>query len=107
MLGKKTLTLKKAVYLPIHEVERMSESEKKEYFDLLQKYCKRPGKKYSQEITATQRFIGKHGKRLRSFPLEIVGSKSMPQGGCLVMCNHSNVHDMIIMAEVMEKINKP
>ena len=26
---KKTLTLKKAVYLPIHEVERMSENEKR------------------------------------------------------------------------------
>ena len=35
MLRKKTLTLKKAVYLPMHEVERLSENKKKSILAVL------------------------------------------------------------------------
>lgn len=107
MSGRSPLTIEQAIVMPLREVEKLSTSEKKDYYGLLRKYCKKLGRKYSQDITATQKFVGMHGKRLRSFPIEIIGAENMPDGGCLVMCNHSNVHDILIMAEVLATVNKP
>ena len=106
-MPEKSLTLKKAVYLPLHEVERLSENEKEEYYSLLQKYCTKLGMKYGQQITPTQRAIARFGKILRAFPLEIVGAENMPKGACLVISNHSNTHDSIVLGEVLATVNKP
>lgn len=106
-MPKKSLTLKKAVYLPLHEVEQLSENEKEEYFSLLRKYCTKLGMKYGQQITPTQRAIARFGKIPRAFPLEIVGAENMPKGACLVMSNHSNTHDSIVLGEVLATVNKP
>ena len=107
MSDKKTITLKEALSLPVHQVERLSKDEKEVYFGLLRKYCNKLGLKYSQKITVTQRIIARFGKTLRSFPLEIVGTENMPKGSCLVMSNHSNTHDSIILGEVLSTVNKP
>ena len=107
MSDKKTITLKEALSLPVHQVERLYKDEKEVYFGLLRKYCNKLGLKYSQKITVTQRIIARFGKTLRSFPLEIVGTENMPKGSCLVMSNHSNTHDSIILGEVLSTVNKP
>ena len=107
MSDKKTITLKESLSLPVHQVERLSKDEKEVYFGLLRKYCNKLGLKYSQKITVTQRIIARFGKTLRSFPLEIVGTENMPKGSCLVMSNHSNTHDSIILGEVLSTVNKP
>ena len=78
-MPKKSLTLKKAVYLPLHEVEQLSENEKEEYFSLLRKYCTKLGMKYGQQITLTQRAIARFGIFSERFLLRSSEQKICPK----------------------------
>ena len=92
---------------PLREVENLSVSDKKRYYEELRDYCKAASEKYKTDITLPQRIMAKIGKGLRNFDIEIIGRENMPKDGCLVVCNHSNTHDAFLAAEVLYKVGVP
>ena len=97
------------------EIEAMDPKDRKRYYENLRDICESLGKKYVDKIspfgektlndypyqgmTKLQINIAKnHPLRNFDFPTPI-GMENIPDDGCIVMPNHSNVHDAFTTAE--------
>ena len=87
------------------EFEKLSPSERKEYFENLRDYAYRVGTP-RREISWSQRLIEKANPKIRKFDFDIRGIENLPQDGSIVLVNHSNSHDIINMIEVLTGLDR-
>ena len=90
----------------VSEIEEMSESQRREYFDNLFNICKST-RSWNPKITATQKLIFKLCPLLRHYPFEVRGEDRIPRDGCIILCNHSNEHDAFSIEEALTKVGLP
>lgn len=100
------MNLNDLLFMSIKDVEKMSISEKKKYYEVLRNYCFSLGKR-KQKITLVQKFLSLVAPKIRNYDFEIRGIDNLSDDGSLIMVNHSNSHDAFTMFEAMSSVNKP
>lgn len=90
----------------VSEIEKMSENQRRDYFDNLFNICKST-RSWNHKITATQKLIFKLCPLLRHYPFEVRGEDKIPRDGCIILCNHSNEHDAFSIEEALTKVGLP
>lgn len=91
-------------FLSNKELDNLSVSERKEYYNKLRNYCLSVK---DNQLKIGQELIYKFYPLLRNYKLEIEGIENIPKdSNVLFVVNHSNSHDIFTAYEVLSMLNR-
>lgn len=86
-------------------LNKLSVTEKKEYYEYLKEYCLTL--KANPNVSVGQKLISFIAPIQRNFDYEIRGAENLPNDGAVIVCNHSNSHDFFTALESFNKLSLP
>lgn len=91
-------------FLSNKELDNLSNSERKEYFNALRDYCLLIK---DNQLQIGQELIYRLYPLLRNYKLELEGIENIPNdSNVLFVVNHSNSHDIFTAYEILSKLNR-
>lgn len=87
------------------EINKLSTSAKKYYYEVLREYCL--SLKSNPNVSIGQRAISKIAPIQRNFDYEVIGTENLPKDGAIIVCNHSNSHDFFTALETFNNLGLP
>ena len=92
-------------FLTEKEISNLSINERKKYYYDLKDYCM--SFKSNPNISVGQKLISKIAPIQRNFDYEIRGAENLPDGGAVIVSNHSNSHDFFTALEPFNSLGLP
>ncbi len=89
------------------EIESMGDDEREQLLIALREGCLELTERCGVGITPAQQAIAAVGQTSMPFPVEIDGWRNIPRDGCLLVCNHSNTHDIPLASLALLKCGLP